>query len=207
MPDSTAGAMPHAVSRPADAARRPVSDPQLLAVVTAARAGDDAAWSQLIRRFEPGLRRIARSYRLSAADVDDVVQTTWLELFRHFGAIRDPAAIAGWLATTTRRTALRTLQSPVREHLTDDRELGDDADWNGPEARLLATERRDVLARALSTLPDRHRRLMTTLVAHPTLDYREVGRLVDMPVGSIGPIRARCLERLARHDEVRALVS
>jgi DNA-directed RNA polymerase specialized sigma24 family protein len=77
----------------------------------------------------------------------------------------------------------------------------------GPEASALASERRAVLTRALATLPDRHRRLMTLMLAQPTLDDQQISNRLRMPVGSIGPIRARSLARLSRHPELRALRS
>jgi RNA polymerase sigma factor (sigma-70 family) len=180
-------------------------DRDQVAITRAARAGDADAWTCLVRRFDRVLRHIARSYRLAPADVDEVVQTTWLELLEAIHRIREPAAIGGWLATVTRRNALRRRQMHVRERLTDDQQLGDRPDSDGPEASLLEAERRAALAGALAALPERHRRLLTVLLTQPALEYREVGELLGMPVGSIGPIRARALARLARDPRMRAV--
>jgi RNA polymerase sigma factor (sigma-70 family) len=178
---------------------------ELVALVNAARAGESSAWNELVRRFDQTLHHIARSYRLSPTDVDDVVQATWLNLLEDIGRLRDSAAVAGWLATTTRRKAMRLLQSRVREQLTCEPELmGDDLDDDGPEASVLAAERRAILDRALATLPCRHRKLMTLLLTQPALDYRQVGERLGMPIGSIGPIRARSLARLSDNPELRA---
>ena len=171
----------------------------------ATRANDDAAWAQLVGRFEGMLRTIARSYRLSPADVDDVLQTVWLRLHQKLDVIRDPNAIAGWLATTTRRESLRVLQLHVREQLTDDPELLEGADFERPDAELLASERRDVLRRALGTLPTHQRRLMVLIASAPAADYGKISATLDMPIGSIGPTRARSLARLERHPELREL--
>jgi RNA polymerase sigma factor (sigma-70 family) len=183
------------------------SDPDraLTALVTAARTGDEAAWTRLVRRFEPGLRHIARSYRLPATDVDDVLQATWLRLYRSLDSVREPAAIAGWLATTTRRECMRLLKSGVREEPTDDPGLGDRVHPDESAANLLAEERRAHLERALATLPARHRRLMLLLACDATSDYRQISTLLGIPRGSIGPIRARCLERLARNADLLEL--
>jgi RNA polymerase sigma factor (sigma-70 family) len=151
------------------------------------------------------VRGIARSYRLSPADVDDVAQTAWLRLFNHIGRLREPAAVAGWLATTTRRECLHVLQVPMREWPTDDPELGDGSDLADPERELLDAERRTVLGRALATLPARHRELMTLLATQPALDYQQVSKALAMPIGSIGPTRARSLARLQRHAELRSV--
>jgi RNA polymerase sigma factor (sigma-70 family) len=177
----------------------------LATLVDAARAGDDAAWRCLVTRFERRLRDVVRSYRLSAADVEDVLQTTWLRLFSHIGEIREPAAIGGWLATTARRECLRLLQGPVREQLTDDPELGEQREQEGPETELLAAERHAVLNRALETLPERHRRLMAMLASDTAPDYQHISQTLAMPIGSIGPIRARSLARLLRHPELHGL--
>jgi RNA polymerase sigma factor (sigma-70 family) len=183
----------------------PIGHQELATVVRAARGGDHIAWSSLVRRFDRTLRAIARSYRLAPADVDDVVQASWLNLLEGIDDVREPAAIAGWLATVTRRNAMRVRQAHVREEPTDDPLLGDRVQLTGPELDVLAAERREVLGRAVALLPERHRRLMTVLIARPTLDYGQVGELLSMPVGSIGPIRARSLMRLSRDPQVREL--
>jgi RNA polymerase sigma factor (sigma-70 family) len=175
---------------------------ELATLVAAARSGDDRAWTQLVDRFDRMLRSLARSYRLSTQDVDEAVQATWVKLYEHIGRVRDASAVGGWLATTVRRESLRLLQSHVREHMTDEPNLLDGR-IAGPEAQLLETERCLVLDRALRTLPDRQRRLLTLIVREPDADYEQIGATLDMPVGSIGPIRARSLARLQHHRELR----
>jgi RNA polymerase sigma factor (sigma-70 family) len=177
----------------------------LVALVEAARSGDAAAWSQLVERFDRMLRRTAGSYRLAPADVDEVVQETWLELLETIGRLREPAAIGGWLATVTRRNAFRRRQLHVREQLTDDPGVAAVCEADGPQDSAIAAERHDVLAYAVTALPDRHRRLVTALLHEPALDYRQIAERLSMPVGSIGPIRARALKRLARDTRLRAL--
>ena len=175
-------------------------------LVHAARAGDSRAWEALHGRFTPMLRGIARSYRLSPTDVDDVLQNTWLLLFNHVDRLREPAAVAGWLMTTARRECLRMLQLPTRELSTADPDPGDGCESMSPESELLASERRVVLDRALASLPERHRRLMTLFLAESEMDYEQLSAALAMPIGSIGPIRARSLARLKRHPELRAFL-
>lgn len=189
---------------------RPAPDHQreLVALVKAARAGDDLAWRRLYARYTPALRGIARSYRLSPSDAEDVVQTAWLRLVDNIGRVRDPAAVGGWLAVTTRRECLRMLHGTTRECPSDDPALGDVADGDGPadpQRVLLESERRAILRRALALLPERQRELMTLLAADPSIDYRAVGARLAMPVGSIGPTRARGLARLRCHPELHEL--
>jgi RNA polymerase sigma factor (sigma-70 family) len=180
------------------------ADRELASLMEAVRANDNTAWADLMRRFERMMRAVARSYRLNEADVDDVLQTVWLRLHEHIDRLRNPNAVAGWLATTTRRESLRLLQMQTREQLTDDAELLEAVDLDRPDARLLAAERNDVLQRALETLPAHQRRLMVLLVTEP-VDYRQISAKLDMPIGSIGPTRARSLTRLGRHQELREL--
>jgi RNA polymerase sigma factor (sigma-70 family) len=185
----------------------PPSNTDLIAIVHAAQSGDSVAWTQLVDRFDRMLRSVARSFRLAPQDVDDAVQATWCKLYEHLDGIRDGAAVAGWLATTVRRESLRLLQRHVREHLTDDWELCVDACDELPETCLLASERREVLTRALATLPERQRRLMTLLADEPGARYEQIATKLGMPIGSIGPIRARSMARLQRHSELRAFAS
>ena len=173
------------------------------ALLHAARRGDQLAWMRLHQEFDAMLRIVARSCRLADHDVDDAVQNAWIKLHRHVHSIREPSAIAGWLATTVRRESLRLMQSHVREILTDAPMALDEGREDGPEVRLLEHERHLVLARALATLPERHRRLMTLIAGDA--GYEEIGTTLDMPMGSIGPIRSRCLARLQRNLELRQL--
>jgi RNA polymerase sigma factor (sigma-70 family) len=193
---------------PAAARRRPrVDDRNLATLVCAARAGDHGAWSALVHRFDRRLRAVARSYRLAPSDVDDAVQATWLSLLEDIQRVRKPAAVAGWLETTTRRNAMRHHHGRSREELSDDPRLGDQPHSSGPDADVLAAEGRAALAHAMAALPRRHRQLMTVLLERPALSYRQVGELLSMPVGSIGPIRARSLVRLSHDPQLRDLFS
>src|SRR3954452_18714447 len=204
---------PHALLRSLPSGRAATPQPRdrdrdrdLAALARAAQTGDEAAWTTLVTRFNAPLRGIARSYRLSATDVDDVVQATWLDALQDIHHLRDPAAIAGWLATTTRRKALRSLQTRTREQLTNDPTDHDRIDPEDPEQRVLAAERRRILGDALTNLPERQRRLMTLLLASdPALDYKGISHLLSMPLGSLGPTRARSLARLARNPTLQAL--
>jgi RNA polymerase sigma factor (sigma-70 family) len=170
-------------------------------------AGDDRAWSDLVRHMDHVLRRVARRYRLSPAEVDDVVQTTWLRAFEHVARLNDPAAIAGWLVVTTRREAMRTLQRGVREVLVDDSRTFDGVDSAGPEAMVIQRERRAAVRGAVRRLSGRQRRLVTSMLASPAPSYQRLSWLLDMPVGSIGPTRERALARLREDAELERAVT
>lgn len=185
--------------------RRFTAEHALGELVDAARRGDDRAWSCLVDRFGGTVRAVARSYRLQPADVEDVVQIAWARLHEHIDRLREPAAVAGWLVTTTRREAMRTLQIRTREHLTDDPQVHDPAGRDGLDSDLLTAERRAALAEAVGALPHRQRRLMTVLLTNPPLDYEQISALLSIPIGSIGPTRSRSLARLSRHPRLRAV--
>jgi RNA polymerase sigma factor (sigma-70 family) len=185
--------------------RPPETDPELDALVRAAAAGDEVALGRFVARFDRVVRGVARALRLSSWDADDVVQATWLQFIRHGRSLREPAAVGGWLATTARRESLRLLQRHAREYLSDDPDRGARCDRAEPDRELIAAECRDLVRGALAELPDRPRDLMRVLVTRPELSYEEVGRMLDMPIGSIGPTRARALDRLRGSSELRAL--
>ena len=179
--------------------------PELDRLVSAGAAGDAAALERLVVRFDRVLRAVTRSYRLSPWDADDVIQSTWLQFMQHGSELREPAAVGGWLVTTARRLSLRMLQRHVREQLTDDAGMQEVGEHAEPDRELLAAERREALHGALAELPERPRSLMSMLVTSPELSYEEVGRRLAMPVGSIGPTRARSLDRLRRSSTLQAL--
>lgn len=171
---------------------------ELRRLVAAAGAGDADAWDALVDRFTSLLWSIARAHRLDPADAADVVQTTWLRLVENLGRIEDPDRLAGWLATTTRRECLHALRRTGRERpaVVEDSLAAVPAPGDPLDAGLLREERDAELWRLFETLPDRCRRLLRILAASPPPGYAEVAAALDIPIGSIGPTRARCLSRL-----------
>lgn len=166
--------------------------------VRAAAAGDRAAWDALVTGFGRLVWSIAAAHRLGPADSAEVSQTTWLRLVENLDRISQPERLGGWLATTARRESLRLLRLRGREVLTEDESrLEPDGDAPTPESVALDRDRDHRLWRAFAELPEKCRILLrlVVVVAPP---YAEVAEALDMPVGSIGPTRARCLERLRR---------
>lgn len=173
-----------------------MTNEELADVVRAASEGDHSAWTTLVSQHRDLLRSVARGYRLSDAQVDDVVQTAWLRLVEHVDAVRDPQHITGWLVTTVRRQCLAVLRSARREQPTVSEQ---DEFWGevGPaDDDVLRDEDRALVRDALARLPERQRQLMLLLTWRPELDYQQVGQALSMPVGSIGPTRGRALVRL-----------
>jgi RNA polymerase sigma factor (sigma-70 family) len=167
-------------------------------LVLAARRGDDTAMSDLVRRLTPSLWRVARAHRLDTATCEDVIQATWLSLAEHLHDIRDPRAVVAWLMMTARRHCLAELRRVKRIDLTAEVDEGGETEWRTPDRDVLDADRDRRLRRAVGRLPDRDRLLLTLLVAQPPLSYTEISRVVGMPVGSIGPTRGRCLQRLRK---------
>ena len=93
-----------------------LSEIDVVALLQAATDGDDRAWSALVGHFHGLLWATARACRLSEADAADVTQTTWLRLAERLGQLDDPAALPGWLVTTTRREAIRVSNRSRRPH-------------------------------------------------------------------------------------------
>jgi RNA polymerase sigma factor (sigma-70 family) len=161
-----------------------------------AAAGDQQAWQELVTRYTPAIRAAARGFGIRAADVDDVVQTTWLAAVRYLHRVQRPESVGAWLLTTTRREALRTLQRGLRETLTDSPLEPAVPDDQQPDALLLDRERRHVLHRAIDRLSDRQRGVLHSLLATPETSYADLSKTLEMPIGSIGPTRDRGLARL-----------
>jgi RNA polymerase sigma factor (sigma-70 family) len=179
----------------------------LSTLVPAAREGDQHAWDAIVDRFLPLVSAIVRRHRLSEADGDDVSQTVWLRLVEHLGDLREADALPGWIRTTTRNECLRRLAARGRVRPVDpqdDRGL-DAVELDVADEELLAAERRQLLREALAELPAARRELLVLLLTDPPVGYEEISRLLGMPVGSIGPTRARALEQLRRTRALQGL--
>ena len=178
----------------------------LPALVKASVDHDEQAWDELVRRFAGLVAFVIRHYRLSVTDTQDVSQLVWLRLVEHLGQIREPAALPGWLSTTTRHECERHLRVNGRSVATDPLTLLSAEQDGGPEVDelLLAAERRQVLLDGLGKLPAHHRKLLLMLTADPPYAYADISRILGIPIGSIGPTRSRALDKLRETDPVRA---
>jgi RNA polymerase sigma factor (sigma-70 family) len=171
--------------------------PTTTELVTNARVGDPTAWRQLVDRYTPLMWAVTRSFRLDHATRADVVQSAWVALAEHLQGLREPEAIGGWLAMTVRRACLHELGRSGRVDLREDFAERDVVDPEpAPDERAAMTDRDARLWRAVRRLPERDQRLLELLTASQPMKYAEIALALGMPVGSIGPTRARCLERL-----------
>ena len=176
-------------------------------LVARAADGDQAAWNEIVERYAPLVWSICTRYRLSSADTEDVGQSVWLLLIEHLGDLREPAALPGWLATTTRRECQRVVRAarrydrfgPVLDELPPP-----PADDTVIEEEIITAERNAALRAALGELAPGCRELLSMLITDPPPSYAEISATLQMPIGSIGPLRARCLERLRRTRSLSA---
>jgi RNA polymerase sigma factor (sigma-70 family) len=176
--------------------------------VTAARGGDKRAWEELVERYAPLIWSICRQYRLADADAEDIVQAVWLYLVEQLDNLRDPEALPGWLATTTKRACARARRArrtlPVDERVLDSIPDGQIAPA-GHE--LIVAERDAALREAFARLPPEGQELLALLMADPPVPYAEISAKLGIPVGSIGPTRRRYLDKLRRDPAMVRLIA
>lgn len=183
------------------------------ALVKSAADGDAGAFLELYQRFSGLVWAVARGHLMNAADAQDVCQTTWFRFAEHLDGLRDPERAGAWLASTARHEALRVIRTAERALPVADVELlGLSIDERTPELLLLEAEeegeraeRSEALWRAFQELPERCRRLLRILIASPRPTYQEISAGLGIAVGSIGPIRGRCLKRLGDLIERRGM--
>jgi RNA polymerase sigma factor (sigma-70 family) len=184
-------------------------DPSVIALVARLTGGDQEAWHEIIDRYAPLVWSICVRYQLERRDIDDVGQSVWLALVENIASLREPAALPGWLATTTRNECLRALRSARRQAVAsmpaDDLMVPDSA--LPVEQEILEAERHAALRAAFAELPPACHDLLSLLMSDPPPGYAEISARLGMPVGSIGPTRARCLDRLRRSPHLATVLA
>jgi RNA polymerase sigma factor (sigma-70 family) len=171
-------------------------------LLRSAGRGDERAWAEIVLRYEGMVSAIVRSYRMQDADARDAEQRTWLRLVEHRGAVRDPERLGGWLATTASRECLRILREN-RVVVTDELEAVPDP-VPAVEDQVVDADTVARLWTIVSDLPPRGRTIMTELFAEEPRPYAEVARETGIPIGSLGPSRARLIERVRRAFDMDA---
>ncbi len=164
------------------------------------RDGDPGALDALVRLLSPMLWQVVRASGLDRATAEDVVQTAWLTLVRSGESIAEPRAVAGWLFTTARREAWRVAKQSARQQPVEDETIA----WRlpdepAPEGQVVLDDDNARLWACLGRLPERCQRLLRIVAAESRPDYTAIAEQLGMPVGSIGPTRGRCLDKL-RHE-------
>lgn len=175
-------------------------------LVRRAAAQDERSWGQLVGKFGPRVGSVAHSHRLNPHDADDVQQTTWLRLLEHFDGLRDPSMVGAWLHATARHESLRELRRQHRERPTLPDRLTDHPAPEPPDVGRAGREIRDAVVAALDRLSERQRHLLTLLFGDDDCSYERIAAELDMPVGSIGPTRARGLAQLREDRDLMRLL-
>jgi RNA polymerase sigma factor (sigma-70 family) len=183
-------------------------DSSIGALVARVCDGDQEAWNEIIERYVPLVWSICLRYQLSRPDIDDVGQSVWLLLVENIGRLRDPAALPGWLATTTKRECLRLLRTARRHDHADlppEEQLPVDPDAATIEQEVLLAERNAAVRAAFAELAPNCHELLSMLITDPPFSYADVSARLSIPVGSIGPTRARCLDRLRQSPHLAGI--
>jgi RNA polymerase sigma factor (sigma-70 family) len=187
----------------------PMCDNPVVALVIRARDGDERAWAALVERYAPLIWSLCRRYRLDTTDTADVGQNVWLLLVNQLGKIREPAALPGWLVTTTRHECHRVLNKAQMAHAArHEPDAGNIPDGQAEpiERMLLAAERHAALREAFTHLPPRDQQLIALLIEDPPVPYAQISARLGIPVGSIGPNGRRCLDKLRHHPAIAKLI-
>lgn len=165
-------------------------------LVQACLTGNQSAWDELVERYARLVYSIPRRYRLEPADADDVFQAVFLQLFRQLAALREHDRLSSWLITTAHRESWRIGRRS--QHGVDLDSIISDVGSPDPEAAV-TWERQHLVRQGLAELGGRCERLLTALFLDPDHpDYERIALQLRIPVGSIGPTRARCFEKLEK---------
>jgi len=164
-----------------------------------AQRRDPRAWDEIVRRYQGVVTAKVRSFRFQEADALDAVQMTWLRLAENCHQIRQPESLGGWLVTTASRESLHILRRGKRAMVGLPEYTAQVADQSvGPEDQALRAETRRALQGLVAQLAPERRQLLSSLFTEDPPCYAELARRSGIPIGSIGPTRARALQQL-RH--------
>jgi len=172
------------------------------ALVKACAKGDSEAWETFLDRYGRLIWSVAQKSGANTTEAQEIFQRTWVAIVEGIGRLKDPQKTHSWVASTTRHQTWQLFDEQRRSRRFDSieaaREAGEESGIDAcHEQNLLAIEASEAALQALAQLDDRCRELLTHLfLSDPPLDYQEISQRTGLAVGSIGPIRARCLNRL-----------
>lgn len=176
-------------------------------LVPRAVAGDRLAWEALVHRLQRVAWRSIAGFDLGSEDRKDAFAATFFRLNERLSTIREPAKLPGWVATTARNEVHTLLRARRRLRTTDPHDLPAVASPDVGEERVIEDELKTAVRRGFEALSARCQELLRLVTLDPPLSYAEVGELLDMPHGSIGPTRQRCLEQLRGTAALRPFVA
>lgn len=162
--------------------------------------GEQDAWEEVVDRFGRLVWAVIRSYRVSPADAEDVRQLTWYRLVKNLGSIRDPERLGDWLATVARRESIKAVTRGKRLVMIGDSETLETMSTPGesPEQITLRAYRNEEVLQAIEGMSPQCRELLLLALQDPPASYERISAELSMAIGSVGPIRTRCLRRLRR---------
>jgi RNA polymerase sigma factor (sigma-70 family) len=176
-------------------------------IIEACLQGEMSAWEALIVRYQRLIYSIPLKARLSQDDAADIFQAVCLKLYEKLETLRDHEKLSAWIITTTTRESWRLLARQKREVSVDEPDSEDDgqpfnllaSDAPLADEQRMMLEQQQTIRQAVAALPERCKNLVTMLFyKKDDLSYTDIARQLDMPVASIGPTRARCLEKLKK---------
>ena len=176
------------------------ADPDLVARCLSRERG---AWEALVDRYSDLVYGIARRAGLDGAAAEDVVQDVFLALLKNLKRLREHDRLMGWIVKTTRRASWRAARRSKSVRAREEASSKPDHDAGAlPDDVVEAEERRHLVRRALTALESKCQRLLDALFLREVGDYRQLSAELGMPVGSIGPTRKRCLQKMLQELEV-----
>jgi len=175
---------------------------EIIRLVTRCLEGREDAWEEFLQRYARLIWATAQRSGASPEEAEEIFQRSWVVIVEGLGKLKNREALVGWIVSITRNQTLRLIEESRRHRRRIDREnMDEDQEAGNPqEADLLRRESSVLLHRAMDGLSDRCRKLLTCLfLTEPRPDYEEIAEVTGLAVGSIGPIRARCLARLRKN--------
>src|ERR671917_306585 len=170
----------------------PLATNSMTDLLLSIRDGDPAAWDEILRRYGKLVSTTVRSFRLQEADALDAIQMTWLRLAENAHRVQFPERLGGWLATTARRECFHLLrQGKLGPKLTDVMSETVSEPSAGPEQHAIDTDTTQMLQKLIDELSPRRRTLLQVLFTDDHCSYAEATRITGIPLGGIGPTRAR----------------
>jgi RNA polymerase sigma factor (sigma-70 family) len=184
-------------------------DPTVVSLVARAANGDQAAWDEIVERYSPLVWAICLRHQLDRQRIDDIGQSVWLLLVENISRLREPAALPGWLATTTRRECLRALRASGRHGMEVPKPVEEQPSRGSAdiEQEIIEAELHAAVRAAFAELPAGCRELLSMLMSDPPVGYAGISAKLGIPMGSIGPNRARCLAKLRRSSHLAAVLA
>lgn len=173
---------------------------ELEVLLRGCRRGDARSWNTLVERFQGLVYSIPRRMGLSDDDSSDVFQATFTALFKHVDRIESASTIPKWLSTTASRESFRLIRQRRNQSVIDieDQTLEDvlKAEDVAVDEQVLKAEMAELISAGLSSISPKCQELLQLLYRADEVSYQDISDQLGMPIGSIGPTRARCLEKL-----------